>query len=456
MKKNPENSKNSLEEAKRLRRENRRLKKKVKMLEAMIDFLRKERFGSKKKKKKKEPEEPRIPKKKGAPFGHKGVTRKKPEIINEEIIIPDPLCCPDCGNKHLAFINKEEHIQEEIILPKKKAVKYIRNVYKCEKCKKFIRISGEGEMPKSYIGPQAKAVVNYLRYDVGISQHKLRRILKELFELPFHQTSVAGFETQLRVRGQSLYNQMRVILNKMKLLYIDETGWKKNGLPYWLWCLCNNLIAYYHIDKSRGGKVIKSILGKKFSGIIISDFLAAYNAIESKKQKCLPHLSRIINRLQPSCEGNKEAEEFCRKLKEIVKQITYLFKHRKRIPNYIDHRADIIAQCKGLLSEQLSHKKADRLRNKLQKNHQEELYKCLFHPSSDSNNNFVERMLRPNVIMRKLTFGNRSVKGIKNHAVITSLLQTAKLNNHYPPRIFYQILTKPSEIKLANLIRGPC
>lgn len=152
---------------------------------------------------------------------------------------------------------------------------------------------------------------------------------------------------------------------------------------------------------------------------------------------------------------DKEAKEFCRKLKEIVKQIIYLFKNRKQIPNYLDHRADIIAQCKELLSGQLSHKKAERLRNKLQKNHQEELYKCLFHPSSDSNNNFVERMLRPNVIMRKLTFGNRGDKGIENHAVITSLLQTAKLNNRHPQDIFYRILTKPKEVKLVNLIRAP-
>ena len=436
------------------RQENKALRKENLSLKAMIDYLRKERFGGKNKKKQ-ETEEIRIPKKKGAPFGHKGITRKKPEIIDEEIIIPDPVCCPDCAGNDIAFIKQEEHIQEEIILPKKKSTKYIRNVFKCGGCGKFIRIYGQGEMPKAYIGPQAKAVVNYLRYDVGISQHKLQRILKELFGLLFHQTSVVGFETQLRVRGRTLYNQMQAILHKTKLLYIDETGWKKDGLPYWLWCFCNNLIAYYHIDKSRGSKVIQSILGDKYNGIMISDFLAAYKKIESKKQKCLPHLLRIIDRLQPSCQDNEEAKEFCCQLKEVTKQIVYLFKNRKSIPKYIDHRADLIAQCKKLLSQELSHKKAERLRKRLRDNHQEELYKCLFHPSSDSNNNFVERMLRPNVIMRKLTFGNRSNKGMKNHAVITSLLQTAKLNNRHPQNIFYRILTKPKKVKLVNLIRAP-
>ncbi|MFH1940444.1 MAG: transposase [bacterium] len=196
-------------------------------------------------------------------------------------------------------------------------------------------------------------------------------------------------------------------------------------------------------------------MGDKYNGIMLSDFLVAYKKIESKKQKCLPHLLRILDRLQLSCQDDKQSEEFRQGLKEIVKQIIYLFKNRKSILKYIDHRADIIAQCKKLLSQELSHKKAERLRKRLQKNHQEELYKCLFHPSSDFNNNFVERMLRPNVIMRKLTFGNRSDKGIENHAVITSLLQTAKLNNRHPQNIFYRILTKPKEVTLANLIRAP-
>lgn len=438
----------------RSQQEKKALRKENLSLRAMIDCLRKERFGGKKKKKQ-EPEEPPIPKRKGAPFGHKGVTRKKPQVIDEEIIIPDPVCCPDCSSNDIAFFEQEEHTQEEIIIPKKKATKYIRNVFICGCCGKFIRIYGSGEMPKAYIGPQAKAMINYLRHDVGISQHKLQRILKELFGLEFHQTSVVGFETQLRVRGRTLYNQMQKLLNKTKHLYIDETGWKKDGLSYWLWCFCNNLIAYYHIDKSRGNKVIQAILGDKYSGIMLSDFLAAYNKIESKKQKCLTHLLRILDRLQPSCDNDEQAEEFRQKLKEIVKQIIYLFKNRKNIPKYIDHRADIIAQCKKLLSQELSHKKTERLRKRLKNNHQEELYKCLFHPSSDFNNNFVERMLRPNVIMRKLTFGNRSDKGIENHAVVTSLLQTAKLNGHHPQDIFYNILTKSKEVTLTNLIRAP-
>ncbi len=38
-----------------------------------------------------------------------------------------------------------------------------------------------------------------------------------------------------------------------------------------------------------------------------------------------------------------------------------------------------------------------------------------------------ERQIRPNVLLRKIVFGNRSEKGILNHNCLMSILQTAHL-----------------------------
>ncbi len=436
-------------ENRELKKENNLLKEKVKELTAQIDILRKTLYGKKKKKAQIEQE----PKKKGAPFGHKGITRSKPGYIDEEIkTIPE--ICPCCGSRELEITNisPDEHIQEDIVLPKRKVTKYIKPVFKCRKCNKLVRGDlGPGEIPNAYIGPQTKAFANYLRYSIGIPQHKIKKIFQEMFDLPFDQTSVAGFENQLRRVSQPIYDEMKKALLLMNLLYIDETGWKKDGIPHWLWCYSNRILVFYHIDRSRGSKVIAAILGERFKGVIISDFLSAYNSIESLKQKCLPHVSRMIERYYSEEE---EIKDFCSQLKELTKRIIWLFKQRKKIKDYLIFRADVIAQIKNLLSQELNHKKTEKWRKKLQL-HQDELYECLFHPQSDFSNNFVERMLRPSVIMRKITYGNRSEQGIRNHSCIMSLLQTARLHNQHPAKIFYQILTKSQDMCLANLIRAP-
>ena len=43
------------------------------------------------------------------------------------------------------------------------------------------------------------------------------------------------------------------------------------------------------------------------------------------------------------------------------------------------------------------------------------------------NNNLAERMIRPNVIYRNRSFGNRSSRGAEAHATLMSLIQTMKL-----------------------------
>jgi hypothetical protein len=433
-----------------LLKENSSLKETVIEQAAQIDDLRKNLYG---RRKKKPPELTREPKKKGAPFGHKGVTREKPGHIDEEIELV-PSTCTHCGSADLekTTLPPDEHIQEDIVLPKKKATKYKRPVFKCRGCGKLVRGElGREEIPNAYIGPVAKSFAGYLRYGMGIPMHKIKGIFKELFDLEFDQTAVAGFEKQLRVRSQALYEQMRDRLKLAKLLYLDETGWPEGTINLWLWCCCNKQLVFYHINESRGSDVITSILGKKFSGMFISDFLSAYNRIEGLKQKCLAHVLRMIERYYMP---DAQVQEFCDCLKELMRHIIFLFKERRKTKDYPIQRADTIVRIKRLLSQRIKHERTDKWRRKLQI-HQDELYACLFHPDSDFNNNFVERMLRLSVIMRKITFGSRSENGIKNHAVIMSVFQTARLHNQHPAEIFHRIFTKPHEVSLSSLIRAP-
>ncbi len=189
-----------------LDRENRKLKienklprEKVKELTVQIDIPRKDLYGKKKKK----VQPGREPGPKGAPFGHTGVTRPKPKHI-DEVIEVRPSVCPCRGSEELILtqIDPEERIQEDIVLPKRKVTKYVKPVFKRGKCNRLARGAlGAGEIPHAYIGPQAKTFANYSRYTIGIPRHKIQRVFKEMFDLPFDQTSVPGFENQLTLRA---------------------------------------------------------------------------------------------------------------------------------------------------------------------------------------------------------------------------------------------------------------
>ena len=56
-----------------------------------------------------------------------------------------------------------------------------------------------------------------------------------------------------------------------------------------------------------------------------------------------------------------------------------------------------------------------------------DILRFLKDPSLDWHNNFAERMIRPNVIYRNRSFGNRSDRGAQAHGTMMSIMQTLRL-----------------------------
>ncbi len=66
-------------------------------------------------------------------------------------------------------------------------------------------------------------------------------------------------------------------------------------------------------------------MGKKYDGVLISDFLSAYNSIETKaKQKCIVHLKRELARLSDRYFSDKSILRYIERLKELLYDATEL------------------------------------------------------------------------------------------------------------------------------------
>ena len=49
------------------------------------------------------------------------------------------------------------------------------------------------------------------------------------------------------------------------------------------------------------------------------------------------------------------------------------------------------------------------------------------------------------VIARKISFGNRTVEGARNHSILVSTLHTIRLNNKDPVKFIHDAISKPDE-----------
>jgi len=441
----------------RLKGKNEGLSEKVKTLEEENRLLKlqlkeyRDKFFKKNKRKDSdEDEKPPPPKKRGAPKGHPGTTRKKPDHVDEHVDVRLKEC-PDCGGKHLSACQRvEDHYQEDIVIPRTKVTRFRHHFYWCRDCKQVVHGVGKGELPSSYIGPAAKSLASFLHWQLRIPYRPIRRLFRDVLGLDFDPSSVPGFDRQIRIRGAPLYEQLKQSLPQKPFTHADETGWRKDGVNHWLWCFAAPGTVVYLIDRRRSGKVVTSVLGTQYAGVLISDFLAAYNRIKSRKQRCLVHLLRLIKKWQVHFSDDRKRLRYFTDLKGLVKEVIALSAEmpEKRPKNFVDRKADIIARLRRSLKRDLGHPKADKFRTKLSENI-EELITCLDFDEVCSHNNWAERLLRGNVIMRKVTFGSRSDNGIRNHEVLMSLAETARLHDLNAMDFLRLLLTDPASATAA-------
>jgi hypothetical protein len=402
-----------------------------------------------------------IPKKRGAPVGHPGWYREKPEKI-DHIALVKLEKCPTCGSKDLSLCKEiEEHIQEDIEIPRVFVTLYKKWTYWCGKCQGVVTGVGEGELPKSYIGPIAKTLAVWLKYDVKISDRDLKRLFETLFKLNIVSATLSGFRDQLTRRSGDLYATLQKRLQSSTYAYMDETGWKVNGALHQLWSASTHFLSFLSIKPSRGATAAREILGEKFKGILVSDFLAVYDRLSAPlKQRCLVHLLRELKKIMQAWEGNPVVLRYCERLKKVIQDALALmrdFKNKRISQKALAERGMEFKEClKDFWTPDPSCKSLVRIGKRLKK-YDDELFTFLTHPFVDGHNNQAERMIRPNVLLRKITFGNRSDKGANNHSVLMSLIQTAKLNGLSPPEVLQKILaTNPQKrtLKLLGVPKG--
>jgi hypothetical protein len=215
-------------------------------------------------------------------------------------------------------------------------------------------------------------------------------------------------------------------------LHADETGWRVNGLPHWLWCFANKQSCFYMIDRHRGGSALGKFFTEAFDGVLVRDFWAAYDALDvGEHQCCLVHLLRELEKVDLT-NSSAEWKAFAKQLRRLIRDGIRLRKRPDFTPDKYARRIVRIDQrLMALARGTYNDADAARLANRLMK-YCDSLFAFLDHPEVPFENNLAERMIRPAVLIRKNSQSNRSDKGAATQAVLMSIYRTLKLRGHNP------------------------
>lgn len=363
----------------------------------------------------------------GQKVGHVGMTRLVPEHIDE--VIEETLQeCPECHHALGNSIEVEEQIQEDIIPAQVHVRKYRRHVYCCKHCGKEVTAPYHPEhVPKGYLGANVLIQAAILKYHHCLPYRKICELFQEMAGLT---VSPGGISQALVRISQWLKVEKAVILEAIRgspQVHVDETGWRLDGKKSWVWALVNERLAYYWIDRSRGRKTLKETLGEEFDGTLISDFYSVYLNLPYHMQKCLVHLLRDFH----ECAKTDKSAEFVRayrKIKRLINDARKLKDKYETIPSgeYARLRFRLEERLFEFMVAMYTNKNLQRLSKRFAQSWLD-IFRFLKDPTLAWNNNLAERMIRPNVIYRNRSFGNRSDRGAEAHGTLMSLMQTLRL-----------------------------
>jgi hypothetical protein len=382
-------------------------------------------------------------KRRGAPKGHKGMTRPLPVEVNKIDIIPPPERCPCCNASDI--LSGDEYISKYIedIVPIVKMTtekRYIKGT--CTHCQEQVVSPEATSGPPVTVGHNLIALLSIMREQMGVSYRKLSTFSSEVLQVSLTPSGALGIINRVSEKVKPVYKGIEVSLSAQSVLHGDETGWRMDGQRWYMWVFCNRDIVYFHPDQSRASKVPKDIVGENYAGVMHADFYGAYNIFKNI-QRCLVH---FLRKLKEELEVTPE-EEALLKLKKGIKSIIQRGEEIKILPETSEKKLEarkLERKLQTLMKIKSTNKEATLLVNRI-KRHKDELLWFVKHKEVEYHNNRAEQTIRKIVIFRKLSFGSRTLEGAQYHAILASVLETCRLKGKSILVFLKDVLKTPDE-----------
>jgi hypothetical protein len=201
-----------------------------------------------------------------------------------------------------------------------------------------------------------------------MSQERVASNLGELFNLHLPRGGTNNFKSNAAKYYRSTYDSIIKKICRGNLLHVDETSISVKGKGGYVWVLTSMEEVAYFYTPTREGNTIQTML-KDFSGVLVSDFYAAYDAIQCSQQKCLIHFIRDLNDELLKHPYDDELKRLAGNFAELVKPMIETVDQRGLKKRFLrKHKISVDRFYKRLSGEFRTSDTAGKITERLQKN----------------------------------------------------------------------------------------
>lgn len=396
--------------------------------------------------------------------GHAAANRPVPEHVDEELF--EPLTgCPDCGGS----VEDVADLPAQFVIDLPAALRFwVRRFHTqsgyCQRCRRRVRSRHPEQHSTAtgaagvQVGPRALALGVDLKHRVGVPYEKVSGVFYLFFGVTICAATWVRAGKRIAARMEPTYQALVETTRKSQVVHGDETGWyiTEAAKKAWLWVFAvpEPKITLYAIRLSRGGEVAEEILGKDFAGVLGVDGWAGYLRLACRKGQCNGHLLRRAGELLEV--QTRGAARFPLGVERVILDAIGAKRLRGDLPpvHYSALCEQVRAEMQVLLDGRIEDPSNRRFAQHL-RNHQDELLTFLDIPGLAPTNNLAEQEIRPAVVVRKISAGNRTLDGAHVHEIAASVSRTAMRNDQCLVELLPDLLRSPTAYVLPLLPGWP-
>jgi len=382
----------------------------------------------------------------GRDEGHEASYRREPNQIDRRVEAPME-GCPECGEP-VTEVRPIRQVVEELPPVEPETVEVTTYRGECRECGpvetthrlKTTEATGAAQV---HLGPRAQAVALLLRERHGLTMRRACGVLEDGFGLDLSPGGLAQMIQRCADRLEEEEERLLEAARSAEVQHVDETSWwvarPEFGEPerqpegeeslWWLWVFADEDQTVFRVDPRRDREVVHRTLDSEFEGVLVSDCLATYDEATPVQQKCYAHHLKAISTAQGDYDAKAgEPSSYLSAVRGLLLGAKALKRAKPDLPTsqVEEHREALESEADRLLkpgrADSLTEIE-DKVRRRLKKQ-RDHLFVFLDHEKVPATNNRAERRLRPAVIRRKLSCGNRTPRGAEAFERMASVLET--------------------------------
>jgi len=351
--------------------------------------------------------------------------------------------CPSCGCALKGGSVKRHREVIELVLSPVEVTDHLLVERVCPQCERAVTPTlgeADGVVGRRRFGPRLLALIALWHEGSRMTVRTIQEQMETLFGVHVSLGAIEDALHTVSVRGEPQVKAIREEIRQSEVVHSDETGWREDGQNRYVWLIATSTARYFEIGR-RTNEQIDSMLGPEFSGVLVSDFYAAYDHFPGLKQRCWAHLLRDVADLVAQYPDDTDLAVWATRVRRLYGQARDRPgedpKARRATRKRLE--AQLARACEPFLGSE----KPQRVLCQRILKYLDELFTFVVSPAVPPTNNEAERDLRPLVIARKVWGGTRSPQGSVDTARRATLFGTWRARGLNLFHQVYDLLLSP-------------